>query len=150
MPVAGGLYNFLTQSPAAAGVQKLLSPLPSIGGVAQFAVYLSRADKQPPASYIVIHTPDAPPAAHSFDGPSGLSEGEFQFDSCAPDQLTAQQLSNAVKASLANFSGALSDGTTIAFFQVTMDADEPYEVGGGGYVFRRLLRLKAFYTEPGA
>jgi hypothetical protein len=150
MPVAGGLYNFLTQNALAVAVQDLLSDLPPIGGVPQFPVYFSRADKQPPANYIVIHTIDAPPAAHSLDGPSALSEGEFQFDSCASDQPTAQQLSNAVKAALANFSGALSDGTTIQFFEVTMDADEPYEVGGGGYVFRRLLRLKAFYTEPGA
>jgi hypothetical protein len=150
MPVAGGLYNFLTLSPAAAAVQAQLPSLPKINNVAQFPVYFSRADKQPPASYIVIHTVDAPPASHSMDGPSALSEGEFQFDSCAPDQPTAQALSLAVKEALQNFSGALSDGTTIQFYEVTMDADEPYEVGGGGYVFRRLLRLKAFYTEPGA
>lgn len=147
MPVSGGLYNFLTQNPAAAGVQALLSKLPPIGGVAQFPVYFSRADKQPPTNYLVIHTVDAPPAAHSQDGPSALSDGEFQFDSCAPDQPTAQQLSNAVKAALANLSTALNEGTTIQFYQVVMDVDEPYELGGGGYVFRRLLRLRAFYTE---
>jgi len=150
MPVLGGLYNFPTLNPAAAAVQALLSPLSPIGGVKQFPVYFSRADKQPPANYVVIHTVDAPPAAHSQDGPSGLQDGEFQFDSCAPDQPTAQQLSNAVKSALQNLSTALSDGTSIQFYEVVMDADEPYEVGGGGYVFRRLLRLKAFYTEPGS
>jgi hypothetical protein len=150
MPVIGGVYNFLTQSPAAAGVQALLSPLAPIGGVPQFPVYFSRADKQPPANYIVIHTIDAPPAAHSQDGPSGLSDGEFQFDSCAPDQPTAQALSLAVKRALQSCSGALSDGSTIAFYKVTWDADEGYEQGGTGYVFKRVLRLMAFYTEPGS
>jgi hypothetical protein len=145
-----GLYQFLTQNPAAAAVQDLLSDLPPVDGVAQFPVYISRADKQPPANYIVMHGVDAPPAAHSMDGPSGLQDGEFQFDSCGPDQLTAQALSLAVKNTLQGYSGALTDGSTIQFYEVTMDSDEPYEVGGGGYVFRRLLRLKAFYTEPGA
>ena len=149
MPVSSGLYNFLTQNPAAAGVQALLSTLPPINGVAQFPVYISRADKQPPVSYIVIHTVDAPPAAHSLNGPSGLSDGEFQFDSCGPDQLTAQALSLAVKNALEYLGGALSDGTTIQFYEVALDADEPYEVGGGSYVFRRCLRLRAFYTEAG-
>jgi hypothetical protein len=148
VPVSGGLYNFLTLSPAAAAVQALLSPLPPIDGVKQFPVYLSRADKQPPANYIVIHG-DTTPAAHSQDGPSGLQDGEFQFDSYAPDQLTAQQLSNAVKSATESLSTALSDGTVIQFYKITMDADEPYEQGGGGYVFRRVLKQRAFYTEPG-
>lgn len=150
MPVAGGLYNFLTLNPAAAAVQALLSPLPKIGGVPQFPVYPVRADKQAPANYIVYHIIDAPPAAHSQDGPSGLSDGEFQFDSCAPDAQTAQALALAVKRALQGYSGALSDGSTIQFYEVTWDADEGYEQGGSGYVFKHTLRLKAFYTEPGS
>jgi hypothetical protein len=150
MPVSSGLYNFLTQNAAAAAVQALLSGLPAVDGVPQFPVYFSRADKEPPLNYIVIHTVAAPPAAHSQDGPSGLSDGEFQFDSCGPDQLTAQALSLAVKRALQGYSGALSDGTTIDFCEVTWDADEGYEEGGSGYVFKHSLRLKAFYTEPGS
>jgi hypothetical protein len=150
MPVAGGLYNFLTLSPAAAAVQALLSPLPQIGGVKQFPVYPVRADKEPPANYIVYHIIDAPPAAHSQDGPSGLSDGEFQFDSCAPDPRIAQALSLAVKRALQGYSGGFADGTTIQFYEVTWDADEGYEQGGSGYVYKHTLRLKAFYTEPGS
>jgi hypothetical protein len=55
-----------------------------------------------------------------------------------------------VKSALQNLSTSLSDGTTIQFYEVAMDADEPYEVGGGGYVFKRLLKLRAFFTEPGS
>jgi hypothetical protein len=150
MSVASGLYNFLTQNAAAAAVQALLSPLPPIDGVPQFPVYLTRADKQPPLNYLVIHVIDDPPAAHSMDGPSGLSDGEFQFDSCGPDQATAQALALAVKRSLQNFSGALSDGTPITFYEVAMDGDAGYEQGGSGYVFKHVTRLRAFFTEPGS
>ena len=148
MPVLGGLYNFLTLNPAAIAVQNLLSPLPPIDGAKQFPVYFSRADKQPPANYLVLHIVEAPPAAHSQDGPSALQDGEFQFDSCAPDQPTAAALSVAVKRVLQDFSGALVDGTTIQFYKITWDADEGYEEGGTGYVFKHALRLRAFYTEP--
>jgi hypothetical protein len=147
MAVKEGLYNFLTLNPAAAGVQALLSSLPPIDNTPQFPVYFSRADKQPPANYLVIHIVEAPPAAHSLAGPSPLSDGELQFDSCGPDDPTAQQLSNAVKSALQSFSGALADGTTITFYEVTWDADEGYEEGGSGYVFKHSLRLRAFYTE---
>jgi hypothetical protein len=152
MPVASGLYNFLTQNVAAAGVQALLSALAPIGGVAQFPVYISRADKEPPASYIVIHIVNAPPVAHSLAGPSTLQDGEFQFDSYGPDALSAQALSNAVKAALENFAGDLSDGSTFEVYEITWDADEGYEVGGGsgGYVFKHALRLQVFYSETTA
>jgi hypothetical protein len=150
MPVSSGLYNFLTQNPAAAGVQELLSSLASIDNAPQFPVYFSRADKQPPNNYLVIHIVDAPPAAHSQAGPSALSDGEFQFDSCAPDAPTAQALSLAVKQALEDLSMALSDGTTFQTYMITWDADEGYEEGGTGYVFKHTLRLRAFYTEPGS
>jgi hypothetical protein len=149
VPVTLGLYNFLGFNPAAAAVQAMLAST-SIDGVAQWPIYFTKADKQPPNNFLVIHIVDAPPAAHSQDGPSGLSDGEFQFDSCAPDSPTAQALSLALKRSLQNFSGALSDGTTIQFYKVTWDDDEGYEQGGTGYIFTHALRLRAFYTEPGS
>jgi hypothetical protein len=149
MPVAGGLYNFLGFNPAAAAVQGMLAST-LIDGEAQWPIYFSRADKQPPNNFLVIHIVEAPPAAHSLQGPSGLSDGEFQFDSCAPDSPTAQALSLAVKRALEGFSGALADGTTIEFYKVTWDADEGYEEGGTGYIFKHALRLRAFYTEPGS
>jgi hypothetical protein len=151
MAVTGGLFNYLTQSPAAGpvAVQKLLAPLPPVGATPQFSLYDSLASKQVPRPYAVLHIVDAPPAAHSLDGPSSLIDGEFQFDSYGDSQQSARQFSQAIRDALKNFSGALNDGTTIQFFEVSMDVDLPYELGGNGYLYRSMVRLRAFYTEPG-
>jgi hypothetical protein len=146
MPVTVGIANLLTQN---AAVQGLLAKDPA-AGYEQYAIYFSRAPKQAPTPYLVLHGLDLPPAAHSMDGPSSLSDGEFQFDSYGPDSPTARQLSQTVRDALKNYSGGLNDRTTIQFYEVSMDGDDGYEIGGGGYVFRSVLRLRAFYTEPGA
>lgn len=151
MGVSGGIFNYLTQStaPAAVAVQNLLAKLSPDGATPQFSVYSSLAQKQAPRPFVVMHVLDAPPAEHSLDGPSPLTDGRFQFDSYGDDQVAARKLSQAVREALKNFSGALNDGTTIQFYEVAMDVDDPYEIGGGSYVFRSVLQLRAFYTEPG-
>jgi hypothetical protein len=144
-----GIYEQLLQSTA---VTSLLA-VPANESIA-----INAATKQQSAlpSYLVMNLVSAPPAEASFDGISDLIEGEIQFDSYAsssgmPDQTTARNLSNAVRDYLLKsfVSGALPDGSTIQFVDVTMDHDEPYELGGSGYVGRVLLRVKAFYTEAG-
>ncbi len=149
MAVIGGLFNYLTQSSACAALQALLPGLSPIDGVPQYPVYKTRAPKQPPASFLVIHVVDVPPAAHSMDGPSSLKNGEFQFDSFGPDEETARLLSQTVLSVLEDFVGTLNDGTVIQFYEVSLDADDGYELGAQGYVFRAVLRLRAFYTETG-
>jgi|ERR1700733_621674 len=141
MPVALGLFTLL------AGTSAVSTKLGDPTGAK--SIYQSRAGEDVIPSFLVIHLVDVPPAAHSMDGPSGNQNGEIQFDSYAADAPTARALSQAVRDSLKNFSGALSDGTTIQFYRVTMDSDEGYEQGAGGYLFRSLLRLAAFFTEPG-
>jgi len=145
MPVTVGIANVLAQN---AAVQALLAK-DSAAGYEGYAIYFSRASKDAPVPYLVLHGLDLPPAAHSMDGPSSLSDGEFQFDSYGPDDPTARQLSQTVRDALKNFSGALNDTTTIQFYEVSMDGNNGYEVGGTGYVFSAVLRLRAFYTEPG-
>lgn len=145
MPVTVGIANVLVST---AAVQALLAK--DAAGYGSYAVYFSLAKKGAPLSYLVIHGLDLLPAEHSMDGPSSLSDGEFQFDSYGNDQPTARKLSQAVRDALKNYSGALNDSTTIKFYEVSMDIDDPYELGGTGYVFRSVLRLKSFFTEPGA
>jgi hypothetical protein len=149
--VSGGIFNYLTQSPAAAAVavQNLLAKLPAQGATPQYSFYFSLAQKEAPRPFVVMHVLDAPPAEHSGDGPSSLIDGEFQFDSYGDDQVAARKLSQAVRDALKQLQTALNDGTTIQFYKVSMDVDDPYELGGGGYVYRSVLRLRAFYTEPG-
>ncbi len=121
------------------------SPRPS---AADNGIFISLALKQAQRPYLVLHMVDAPPAAGTLDGITALVDGEIQLDSYGDDPVSARQLSKAVKAAFANFSGALPDGTVIQFVDVTMDVDEPYEQGGGGYLYRSLLRLRGFYLEP--
>lgn len=141
MAVSEGLYVLLTQATAA--VQALLA------APATDSLYFSLAAKQAPRPYVVLHIVDAPPAAATLDGSSALIDGEFQFDSCADDQPTARQLSQAVRDALKELSGTLSDGTTIQFYEVSQDFDAGYDLGGDGYIYRSVLRLRAFYTETG-
>lgn len=142
-----GLYRQLLQASA---VTALLAP-PAAGSIA-----INAATKAQSAlsSFLVMNLVGAPPAESTFDGISDLIEGEIQLDSYASaagmaDPVTARNLSNAARDYLLKtfVSGALPDGSTIRFVDVTMDHDEPYELGGSGYSARTLLRLKAFYNE---
>jgi len=137
-----GLFSQLT-SPAAIAVQKALASPPEL------AVFITAATKQPPRPFLVMNRVGAPPAGATQDGISQLIDGEVQFDSYADTPQAAETLSHAVRDYLMTTfnAGALPDGTTIQFVDVTMDHDEPYEEGGMGYLYRALLRLKAFYTE---
>ena len=138
--IFNGLYAKLINEPTVAA---LLSTPPSA------AVHYSLAPKDGAGQrpYVVIHVLNAPPAEATLDGSSDLVEGELQFDCYADDQISARKLSRAVRDVLKNYQDSLPDNTVISSCEVTMDLDDPYEVGGGGYLFRSLFRLRAFYTE---
>lgn len=113
------------------------------------SVFMNVLPKTPPRPSLVLNRVGTPPAGETLDGISDLIDGEIQFDSYADDPNAAVKLSHAVRDYLVKSfnAGELPDGTTIQFVAVTMDHDEPYEMGGVGYLFRALLRLQAFYTE---
>jgi hypothetical protein len=140
------LIGLSKQLALASAITSLLGTRPA-GNPADTGIFISQAIKGAQAPYVVLHLVDGPPAASSLDGVSELIEGEPQFDSYASDPTIARKLSRAVRDYFKNFSGALPDGTTIQFVDVTMDGDDNYEVGGTGYIFRSFVRLKAFYTE---
>lgn len=137
-----GLYDQLLL-PAAIAVQNALAKPPGQ------SIFINSALKNPPRPFLVLNRVGAPPAGSTLDGISDLIEGEIQFDAYADTPQPAETLSHVVRDyCMKTFvSGALPDGTTIQFVDVIMDHDEPYEAGGVGYLFRCLLRLKAFYTE---
>jgi hypothetical protein len=141
------------------GLTKQLAATPSIAALlgtrpstnpADTGIFISLAVKQAQRPYLVLHLVSAPPAGATLDGVSALKDSEIQFDSYGDDPISARKLSQQVLALFAGFSAALPDGTVITFTDVTMDGDEPYELGGGGYLYRSLLRLQAFYTEAGS
>jgi hypothetical protein len=138
-----GLYEFLARTSAVASL------LGSDASQAP-AIYFTLAAKTPPRPFLVIHLVSAVPAATvlDFSTPS-LMDGRIQFDSYADDPLTARQISQAVRLALQDYNGGLPDGTVWSAKGVNVDLDDPYEEGGIGYIFRAVLDLSAFYTEPG-
>jgi hypothetical protein len=147
--IQAGLYRALTTAPT---IQALMPKDSSGQSLAKECVHFVRAPKLPRMPYVVVHLINVPPADASLDGVvTNLIDGEFQFDSVADDAnngaLTARQLNRAVRELLQDFDGTLSDGTVIRFYDVSADFDDNYEVGGTSYIFRSVLRLKAFYTE---
>jgi hypothetical protein len=135
-----GLYSALI---AATPVSSLLA------APAKGSVFINVAVKQTGRPFLVMNLVAGPPAQASLDGITGLVEGEIQFDSYADTPQQARQVSRAVRDFLMTTfnAGALPDGTVIQFVDVTLDHDEPFEQGGVAYLYRSLLRLKAFYTE---
>ena len=115
------------------------------------SVFINTAIKQANRPFLVMNLVAAPPAGSTLDGISALIDGEIQFDSYADTPQAARALSQAVKSFLMGsfIGGTLPDGSTIQFVDVTMDHDEAYEQGGVAYLYRCLLRLKAFYSESG-
>lgn len=138
-----GLYGLLSQISA---VTSLLGKPPANSQDGP-PIFFAAAPKQPLTPFLVLHKINTPPAGETLDGVSDLIDGELQVDSYANDQITAQRLARAVRDALKNYGGALPDGTTIQFTSVTAELDDSYEVGGQGYLFRSLVRLKAMYTE---
>jgi hypothetical protein len=147
MAVLSGFYELLLATPA---IASLLAPVQS--NTPYTGVYFSLAAKGAPLPYVVIHTLNAPPAEKTQDGSSALIDGEFQFDSYADadsgGQLATRKISQALRDLLKDWSGPLPDGTNIQFAEIILDLDDPYEVGGRGYLNRSVLRLKTQHTEP--
>lgn len=140
--IQSGLYNLLINAPS---ITALLT-----SGQAGNSVHFVRAPKQPITPFIIIHLPSVPPAEATMDGSSQLIEGLIQFDCYDKDENGAEdarQLCRAIMNLLSSFGGTLNDGTTIQFTDVIANFDDNYEVGGEDFLFRSVVRLRAFYTE---
>jgi hypothetical protein len=148
-PILPALY---AQLAAQTPIQQLIGPGAYNGAPANAvsAFFFGAASKQPPARFIVINVLNAPPAATTLSQTTALIDGEFQFDSYAESQLVARQISETIRGLLIDLVGtSLPNGVTITFTENTVDRDLGYEIGGESYVFRSLLRLRAFYNESG-
>src|SRR5579863_2305446 len=147
--IQAGLYTALINAPS---IQALMPKDSSGASLGKDCVHFVRAPKQPKLPCVVVHMINVPPADASLDGVvTNLIDGEFQFDSYADEAsngaLAARQLNRAVRELLQDFDGTFTDGTVIRFYDVSSDFDDNYEEGGTGFLFRSVLRLKAFYTE---
>jgi hypothetical protein len=137
-----GLYQYLA---SLSSVTALLGTAGDGGP----AIYFSAAPKQPPVPFLVLHKVNTLPAGQTLDGVSALIDGEIQFDAYANDAITAQGITTAVRTVLANYADTMAEGTQIQFVAVVEEFDAGYEEGDSSYLYRSILRLRAFYTETG-
>jgi len=142
-----GIYEEMVSTPSPMPTQ-LAALQAALASPASAAIFMSLAVKGAPRPFLVLNLVAGPPAEASLDGISALREGEVQFDAYADSQQAARGLLDAVRDfwMLGFVTGTLPDGTAADFVDVTVDQDEPYELGGEGYIHRALLRLKALWT----
>lgn len=87
--------------------------------------------------------------AYTTDGPTGFREGIFQVDCYAGTYYQAQQIADAVREALWNYTGTLSDtdSTVVNAVMLSKDWDMPYEEGAApvGFIYRKLLEFRIWY-----
>jgi len=133
--------------------------------VAPFAAfYFSVLAKEAVLPGIILDRLKSPEAADTLDArnalPGALIEGIFQFGSVANDNaqnplspsgyLSACFLSRALRrqlTGLATGNAALPDGTIVKDVYGWDEFDAHYEVGGLGYLFRRVLQVTICFQE---
>jgi len=86
---------------------------------------------------------------YSFAGPIGVREDQIQIDCYAQDAATAQQVAGAVRAALAPFTGALTDGTVVQCCYLERDMDMPFlpHADQKGIANRTLLGFRVVSNE---
>ena len=129
------------------GLSNLLQNDATVNGMVAGRVYFSLAPKEASRPYVVIHLATNTPLVTLDDTTLDLDEARFQFDCYADDYLGARNLSKAIKALLQDFTGQLYTGTLVQACIANMEMDSPYEVGGVGYLFRRILDITLFFVE---
>lgn len=137
------------------GLQQYLQAAPTVRSLVAKRVYAVLMKKGVQLPAVVYSTVASVPIA-SLDGDNPTESKRFQFDSYAEDYVTSVILSNAIRSLLvpkSDFSGTaqsttynLPDGTVVQGALVHEDHDFPFEVGEGGYIFRRLLDVQLIYT----
>jgi hypothetical protein len=160
--IESGLSNFALQNPA---IQPFLgqSPQDAEGKVYQ-TFFFSFLPKSPTLPAIVLDRLKSDDADDTLDArstaPGAMIEATFQFGSVADDNaknpaspsgyLSACLLSQALRRQLmglATGNSALPDGTLVKDVKIRDEYDAHYELGGGGYLIRRVLLVDMLFQE---
>jgi hypothetical protein len=130
--IENGLYMILAEDSAI----KALT-----GGVVDFN--LLRKDA---TTGIVIHKITGSPLT-PMEQVTDLNISRFQFDCYAGKYLDARDIARRVKFIFQDYTGTLPDGTTMTTLELNVELDAPYEIGGQGFLFRRILDFTLSYKE---
>ena len=150
--IESGLYELVTGN---AAINKFLA--------GPTACYFSFMAKQTPVPAVVIHRIASSPVSVTLDAPTAdfneMMQGRFQLDSFGQDNnsnklpspsgyLCAAALSRAIRCQLkAMVNTALPDGTLLNNCIINDEFDADFEIGGTGYIYRRVLDLTLWFQE---
>lgn len=158
--IESGLYQFAISNATIVG---LSAPGPNPQTPAA-AFYFSKMPKQPSLPAAVLHRVSSVNADETLDMPGTQFQqiwGRFRLHIMAQDvpsassssistsgYLAAAALSRAYRLQLMGLVGsALPDGTKIADCRIQDEFDSDFELGGTGYVYRRILDFKLLFQE---
>lgn len=156
-----GLYQFITGNPAITPFLGTVDPQrKQFLTSARFSV-LMKQQVFPAVTLDRLRSPDACDTLDARTSTFGqLIEGKFQFGSWAEDDannpydpdgyLSAAFLSQALRrqlTGLATGNAVLPDGTLVKDVNGCDEWDAHYEVGGEGYLFRRILQCTILFQE---
>jgi hypothetical protein len=160
--IESGISNWVIANP---NIQKFLGQTPQEKQLKVFnSVYFSFIEKLNTTPGIVIDRLRSPNADDTLDrrtnAPGGTIEGRFQFGSVAQNSvnnpvnpsgyLSAALLSQALRRELMNLADGnaqFPDGTIVKDICIDDEFDAHYEVGGIGYLFRRVLLVTILFQE---
>jgi hypothetical protein len=159
--IESGLYSFVLGN-AASSFPPNAAMAPLLGAGSPF--FFSYLPPNAPTPAVILDRLKSPDAEDTLDArtpaPGTLIEGHFQFGSVAQDNaknpanssgyLSACLLSQALRrqlTGLATGDAALPDGTLIKNVYDWDEFDAHYEVGGTGYMFRRILLVTLLFQE---
>ena len=140
------------------GLYQFLNHDSTIAGLTQGRIYGVMIPAKASGIYpCIVHLMVASDPIESLDGDNPTETRRFQFDCYGRTRKESRLLSRAVRSLLvpkSDGSGStptvsydLPDGTHVQSARLHIDQDLPFEVGGGGYVFRALLDIELTYSS---
>ena len=167
--IESGLFQFITSDDVITAAMGNSDPQRKAAFNACYFSFMPKAGNQV-LPCIVMDRLRSPNADETLDAASGAAptslapgqaiEGFFQFGSMAEDSqknpiefpgyLSAALLSQALRRqllSLATGTGVLPDGTLIQDLRIDDEFDAHYELGGGSYLYRRILKVTIIFQE---
>lgn len=163
--IESGIYTYITTN---APLQVLLGQSLQEKTTGSFtAMYFSFLPKEPTLPGIVVDRLQSAEEDDTLDPrtsmPGAMLEAKFQFGCIAQDARTnpanfsgylsaaqlAQQLRYQLMA-LATGVAVLPDGSAVKDVRIDDEFDAHFEIGGAGYVYRRMLIVTIFYVEGGS
>ncbi len=137
--IEAGLFQLVTQD---AGVQAAVG-LDANGVTKAYWILAPQGSALPFLVFSKVSATDT----YAMSGPIGIREGLYQIVCYATSYYGSRNVADVVRKFLADYTGALPDGTVVKSVIVDKDWDHQYEDGGKGFVFGAYLQFRVWYLD---